>query len=131
MKKQKEYNLLGCFYLVETQHFFLTSGMVFPLKENVVLKPSLLLKSAFGASVSLDLNVNARFYDRLELGVSYRTDDSISGLINFQITNTLRIGYAYDYILSEINPFGASSSELIILFDILPNEKRMKSPRFF
>jgi type IX secretion system PorP/SprF family membrane protein len=124
-------NVNGILLGSETQHFFLTSGMVFPLSEKVVLKPSFLLKSAFGAPLSLDLNVNTRLYDRLELGVSYRTDDSVSGLINFQITRTLRIGYAYDYILSEINPFGASSSELIILLDILPIEKRMKSPRFF
>jgi type IX secretion system PorP/SprF family membrane protein len=115
----------------ETQHYFITGGMVFQLSEKTALKPSFLLKSAFGAPLSLDLNLNARFFELLELGLSYRTDDSISGLINVQISRGLRIGYAYDYVTSKINAFGASSSEIILLLDLLPGEKRIKSPRFF
>ncbi|MEM1002814.1 MAG: type IX secretion system membrane protein PorP/SprF, partial [Bacteroidota bacterium] len=89
------------------------------------------LKSAFNAPTSLDLNCNSRFNGFLELGVSYRTDDAISALANIQITRNLRIGYAFDYITSEINPFASSSSEIILLLDILPKDKRIKSPRFF
>jgi type IX secretion system PorP/SprF family membrane protein len=115
----------------ETQHYFLTAGMVFQVAENIALKPSFLLKSAFNAPTSLDLNLNSRFYERVEIGVSYRTDDAISALVNFQITPYVRLGYAYDYITSELNPFGASSSEVLLLIDLLPKQKRVKSPRFF
>lgn len=115
----------------EVQHFFITAGYVFDISEHLALKPSVLIKSAFGAPTSIDLNANARLYNRLELGVSYRTDDAISALINFNITPQLRVGYAYDYITSKLNPFASSSSEIILLLDILPKEKRIKSPRFF
>ncbi|WP_115460633.1 PorP/SprF family type IX secretion system membrane protein [Winogradskyella aurantiaca] len=115
----------------EIQHYFLTVGYVFQVSDQVDLKPSLLLKSAFNAPTSLDVNVNARFNQWLELGVSYRTIDAVSALVNVQIARNLRIGYAYDYITSQINAFGSSSSEIIVLFDILPKEKRIKSPRFF
>lgn len=115
----------------EVQHYFLTAGIIFPVSEAIDLKPSCLLKSAFNAPVSFDFNLNARFNEFVELGVSYRTDDSVSALVNFQITRTLRVGYAYDYTTSELNAFGSSSSELIVLFDILPKDKRIKSPRFF
>jgi len=115
----------------ETQHYFLTAGMVFQIANDIELKPSFLLKSAFNAPTSIDLNLNSRFYQLLEIGVSYRTDDAISALVNFQINRYLRIGYAYDYITSELNPFGASSSELLLLIDLLPKQKRVKSPRFF
>jgi type IX secretion system PorP/SprF family membrane protein len=131
MLKTTFLNIDGARLGSQTQHYFLTAGMVFNLSQAMDLKPSFLLKSAFGAPVSLDLNLNARLNNRLELGISYRTDDSLSGLLSVQVSNTLRVGYAYDYVTSEINPFGASSSEIILLLDLLPGEKRIKSPRFF
>ena len=54
----------------ETQHYFLTGGYVFDLSRNTELKPSFLVKSSFDAPVSLDVNVNARFYKKFEIGVS-------------------------------------------------------------
>lgn len=115
----------------ETNHFFLTAGMIFELSEQIELKPTFLMKSAFGAVNSFDLNLNARFLKRLELGVSYRTDDSFSALINIQISRALRIGYAYDAVSSNINIVGPSSSEILVLIDLFSKDKRIKSPRFF
>ena len=80
----------------ETQHYFLTGGYVFDLSANTELKPSFMVKSAFDAPTSFDVNLNARFYKKFEIGASYRLDDSFSGLMNFAITPSIRIGYAYD-----------------------------------
>jgi type IX secretion system PorP/SprF family membrane protein len=43
----------------ETQHYFLTGGYVFDLSPNTELKPSFMVKSAFGAPTSFDVNLNA------------------------------------------------------------------------
>ena len=115
----------------ETKHFFLTAGYIFEITEQLELKPSFLMKSAFGAVNSFDFNLNARFLKRLEIGLSYRTDDSFSALINIQISRAFRIGYAYDAVSSEINIVGPASSEIMVLIDIFPKDKRVKSPRFF
>ena len=97
------------------------------------LKPSFLVKSAFEASTSFDLNINTLFYERLELGVSYRYNDSFSALVNFAIQPNLRIGYAYDAVVSDIQPFAPSSHELFVLYEFgnSSKDKRIKSPRFF
>lgn len=115
----------------ETQHFFVTGGYVFQLSKNIKLKPSFLVKSAFEAPLSFDLNTNVLLYDVLELGLSYRYDDSFSGLVNFAITPQLNIGYAYDAITSDIRAFSASSHEVIIRYNFAKTERRIKSPRFF
>ena len=117
----------------ERQHFFVLGGYVFQLNETMKLKPSFLIKSAFGASTSFDINLNMLLYDRLEFGGSYRYIDSFSILANFAIQPHLRIGYAYDAIVSDIQPFAPSSHELFILFEFGKSEKdqRIKSPRFF
>jgi len=115
----------------EEAHYFVTGGYVFDLSPKTKLKPSFLVKSAFGAPTSFDANLNALFFDKLELGASYRLDDSFSGLINFAITPSLRIGYAYDAVTSDIKAYAPASHEFMLLFDLNFPKKVSRSPRFF
>lgn len=115
----------------ETQHYFVSGGYVFDVSPNTELKPSFLVKSAFDAPTSFDLNLNARFYKKFEIGASYRLDDSFSGLVNFAITPSLRIGYAYDAVSSDINEFAPASHEVMLLFDLNFSKRASRSPRYF
>ncbi len=116
----------------EEMHYFLTSGYVFNLSNTLKFKPSIMLKGVTGAPVSMDVNANFLLYDRLEVGASYRISDSLSALINFAVTPDFRIGYAYDYTISEFSNFNPGGShELILLYDIDFSKKNLKSPRFF
>lgn len=121
----------GLQYGSETQHFFATAGYVFQISDNFKLKPSVMVKSAFDAPISLDGNLNALFFDRFEIGASYRLDDSFSGLVGFQVTDFLRIGYAYDHVTSELKGVGSASHEVIVTFDIFFKPRILHSPRFF
>ncbi|CAM3323467.1 PorP/SprF family type IX secretion system membrane protein [Aequorivita lipolytica] len=121
----------GIKYGSETNHYFITAGYVFQLSENVKLKPSIMVKSAFNAPVSYDGNLNALFYERFELGVSYRLDDSFSGLVGFQITPNIRVGYAYDRVISDLKAEGPHSHEIILTFDVFFSPPSIISPRFF
>lgn len=121
----------GMKYGSETNHFFATAGYVFQLSENFKLKPSVMVKTAFDAPLSYDGNLNALFYDRFELGVSYRNDDSVSGLVGFQITENIRIGYAYDHVMSDLKALGPASHEVILTFDLFFKPRVLRSPRFF
>ena len=115
----------------ETQHYFVSGGYVFNLSKNTELKPSFLVKSAFDAPTSFDVNLNARFFKKFEIGASYRLDDSFSGLVNFAITPSLRIGYAYDAVSSDINKFAPASHEVMLLFDLNFPKRASRSPRYF
>ena len=115
----------------ESLHYFLTGGYVFELSEVTELKPSFLVKSAFEAPTSFDVNLNARFYKKFEIGASYRLDDSFSGLVNFSITPQLRIGYAYDAVTSDINTYAPASHEVMLLFDLNFAKRVSRSPRYF
>ena len=115
----------------ESSHYFVTGGYVFGVSENFKLKPSFLVKSAFDAPTSFDANLNFLFYDRFEIGGSYRLDDSFSGMVNFAITPSLRVGYAYDAVTSDIKNVAPASHEVFLLFDLNLPRKISKSPRFF
>ena len=121
----------GIKYGSETQHYFATAGYVFELSEDFKLKPSFMLKSAFDAPVSFDVNLNALFYERFEIGVSYRLDDSFSGLLGFQITPNIWAGYAYDQVISQLKTVGPNSHEIILVFDIFFRPPATITPRFF
>lgn len=121
----------GIQYGSETNHFFATAGYVFQMSENFKLKPSVMFKSAFDAPLSYDLNVNGLFYERFELGASYRLDDSFSGLVGFQVTPNVRVGYAYDSVTSDIKTVAKSSHEVILTFDLMFKKRTLRSPRYF
>jgi type IX secretion system PorP/SprF family membrane protein len=121
----------GTKYGTETSHYFLTGGYVFQVSENTKLKPSFLVKSAFTAPTSFDVNLNALFFEKFEIGASYRLEDSFSGLVNFAISPNIRIGYAYDNVRSDIRNYAPASHELLLLFDLNFAKKISRSPRYF
>jgi len=115
----------------ETQHFFLTGGYVFDINENIKLKPHALIKGAFDAPISFDINTNVLFNNKFELGVSYRLEDSFSGLVGMQLTDNVKVGYAYDRVVSDIQVAANSSHEIFLTFGLNFPRKVMQSPRFF
>ncbi|MGL2964569.1 PorP/SprF family type IX secretion system membrane protein [Flavobacterium sp. RSB2_4_14] len=122
---------------VEAVHFFLTSGYVFTINgnDNLKVKPAFMAKGVSGAPISLDVTANVLFNNKFEAGIGYRIGDSVSGLASLYVTPSLRIGYAYDYTLTNLRNFNTGSHELFILFDLdlgrLSGKGYDKSPRFF
>jgi type IX secretion system PorP/SprF family membrane protein len=115
----------------ETLHVFAAAGYVFSLSDNVKLKPSTMVRMAVDAPVSFDVNANVFMYDLVEVGVGYRLEDSFSAMVNFLITPNLRIGYAYDMIVSDLDVATNASHEIFINFDIPLLKKVSRSPRYF
>ncbi len=115
----------------ETQHYFLTGGYVFQLTQNTKFKPSFMLKSAFEAPTSLDVSANFLFWEKFEIGGTYRLEDSFGGMVNFAVTPNIRIGYAYDHIVSDLNFVTPASHEFMMLFDLNFPKKVSVSPRYF
>ena len=99
----------------EKMHYFLTTGYVFDVSETLKFKPSIMAKAVPGSPLSLDVSANFLLNDKLELGLSHRLDDSVSGLIGFAVAKGLRIGYAYDYTLSNLGDYNSGSHEAFFI----------------
>jgi type IX secretion system PorP/SprF family membrane protein len=124
-----DYN--GVKYGTEVQHYFLTGGYVFDLSPTLKFKPFVMLKSAFSAPVSVDVSTNFLIIEKFEIGATYRLDDSFGAMINFAISPVMRIGYAYDQVVSDLNITTPSSHEIILLFDLNIAKKVSRSSRYF
>lgn len=120
---------------VEAIHYFFTGGYVFDLNPSLKFKPAFMAKGVSGAPMAFDITTNFLINERIELGAGYRFDDSVSGLVNFYVTPTLRIGYSYDYTLTNLGNYNSGTHEIFLLFDIdflgMSGKGYDKSPRFF
>ena len=112
-------------------HYYLTSGYVFPVSENIKMKPSVMIKAVQGAPLNADLTLQALFMDVFWLGISYRTEDSFSALGTFQVTPKLRIGYSYDYTTTELSNYSNGTHEINLGYDFSFTKKKIVTPRYF
>jgi len=115
----------------EKTNFYLLAGYVFELSDVVKFKPSFVTKVVNGAPLQVDLSANFLFHDKLTLGAAYRWDAAVSALAGFQISDSLLIGFAYDYETTELQEFNSGSYELLLRFELFQKYSRIITPRFF
>ncbi|MEJ7557804.1 MAG: type IX secretion system membrane protein PorP/SprF [Pedobacter sp.] len=112
-------------------HMFLASGYVFPVSEDLDLKPSFLIKGVKGAPLEADLNATLWIKQALGVGIQYRTSADISALIEIQATENVRIGYSYDHSLTALQGFNSGSHEIMLRYEFGFSRGKYLSPRFF
>ena len=116
----------------ENIHAFLTGGYVFTLSDTFKFKPSFMSKYVEGAPISLDLSANILYNEQFEFGAAYRFGDAVSAMMNVKATPSIRVGYAYDYNISNFGQFNSGTHEIFVLFNLDFSGKGYdKSPRFF
>jgi len=114
--------------------YYLSGGYVFPINETFKLQPQVLVRYAGNATyhlpVNADINLSAIAYNRILLGVTYRTDKSVEAIVHVQATKRINIGYAYDYLMSDLKGFNKGAHELVLGFDFIRQDSKYTTPRF-
>ncbi|AFU67350.1 membrane protein, Bac_Flav_fam_1 family [Psychroflexus torquis ATCC 700755] len=111
---------------LERGNYFFTGGMSIELSKfnDVVFRPSTMIKYTPTLPVSLDINANFIFNKKYEIGASYRHQNSLSAMVSLIVNEKYRIGYAYENYLSSIGQ-NLNSHELILRIDLkLERNKR-------
>lgn len=98
---------------------FLNGGLITDLNPNLKFKPSFLIKYTDGSPISFDLATMFLLNDNLWLGVNYRFEDSFGALVNVKIMDGISVGYAYEYITSNLGAYSSGSHEIILNFEFL------------
>ena len=122
---------LGKFKYGLSRHYFLTAGCLIKLNEIYKLKPSFLIRAVAGAPLGIDINTNLWIKDVLGIGVSYRTQNALVGIVEFQLNSQLRLGYGYDFPLTNLSNVSSGSHELLLRYEFGFGRSDMKSPRYF
>jgi type IX secretion system PorP/SprF family membrane protein len=114
------------------RHYFATGGVVINAGEQLKIKPSVMFKYVQHAPSSLDGNLGFLIKEQLWLGVSYRFgwgkagggygSDAVIGMIEYDFLKNLRIGYAYDFTLSQLNNYTSGTHEVMLGYEFSKRE---------
>lgn len=112
-------------------HYYITSGAIFDISPLIKLKPSILAKVVTGAPIEFDFNANVLFDEKLWVGLSYRSFDSIDLLLELQLNQQLRLGYAYDLTVSDLRKVNSGSHEIMLNYRFVFSKSKIVTPRYF
>ncbi|MBA4410166.1 MAG: hypothetical protein C0397_12165 [Odoribacter sp.] len=115
----------------EERHIFISGGFVIDIAENIKFKPSTSMRMVSGAPLSAEFSAAFLLHDRLWLGGMYRFGDSFGGLVKFDLTSQLSIGYSYDTTQSDLRAYNQGTHEVLISYDVMFKNKKILSPRYF
>ena len=93
--------------------YYLLFGYDFQTEGSMVYKTSALVRAIETGTVQFDATVMGVWKNTAWLGFSYRNLDALSALVGFQV-GQFKIGYSYDYTLSDIGRYSSGSHEIFL-----------------
>ncbi len=116
----------------EEQHYYLTAGYLFTIKESVFsMKTSTMTRIVNGSPGSFEISATGIIYDRVWLGLTYRFAHAITAHARFQIDDQIQLGYSYDLNNSRLKYRSSGSHEIFLSYDFSIKGQRILSPRYF
>ena len=100
----------------DKMQFNFIGGYVFYFSDSLKFKPAFLVNYIQGAPATVNISTNFLIKDVFTLGAAYRVDNSVSGLVGFQVSNSAFIGYSYDYNTNGLGEYNNGSHEVIVKF---------------
>lgn len=116
-------------FRLDRTNLFLFTLYKFSLSESFNFQPSTLLKYLPGLPLSYDVNLNVLYRDVLNLGVSYRRNESVDFLFKAQVTPQLQLGYAYDHTIGDVARLSNGSHELMVQYVFRYMKSKVVAPR--
>jgi type IX secretion system PorP/SprF family membrane protein len=117
---------------VKNYNFLLTGGYIFWITRNFKLKPSTLIRYHANSPIQFDVNINSILLrdGMLWLGLSYRNNEALVGLVEIQMGTKWRLGLSYDYSLGPMNKYSSGTIEAMLRMELITVVKTI-NPRFF
>lgn len=118
-----------------SRHFYLLVGRKFYLNTDILIEPSILLKSKQDEISDIfdevkedaGLEVNLRTaYRSLWFAAAYRPNFSFSGMFGYEWSN-FAIGFAYEYALTDISNYNHGSTEIMLSYNFGFTDKSLPS----
>jgi type IX secretion system PorP/SprF family membrane protein len=111
-----------------SRHYYLTGGYTFQLPNPALeFLPSLFAFSD-GKVAQVTLTSLIRYNKKVWGGVSYRAGDALIGIVGFELFNGIRLGYSYDFTISDMGNTSSGSHEFMVnyCFDLSLGKSPMK-----
>ncbi len=132
-------------FIEDKPQFNFIGGYVFELSDELKFKPAVLLNYLEGLPLNANISTNFLISDVVTLGAAYRFDNAVSGLAGVQLSNSMYVGYSYDYSVNGFSNYNDGSHEVVLKFffgrggdaknknngNTKGKPKQIDTPRFF
>ena len=109
----------------------ISGGYVFIVNRMLKVKPSFLFKVVDERPVEFDLNTHLLFDEVLWVGLSYKFSNALTMISEVQVTEQLRLGYAYSVTTGLLRTAELGSHEILLNYRFKFNMKGIVTPRYF
>lgn len=103
-----------------TPHVYLSGGYDFPLNGSLlsmVLKPSVMLRYATGAPISVDFTTMLELEKNFEIGGMYRTDKAYAAMSTIRLSKRFVFGFAYEMSTQPTLAAARNTNEILMKFN--------------
>ena len=97
-------------------HLFFTAGYRLLLGSDFNFTPSAVVKYIKPLSMQFDFNAKLQYQDIAWVGINYRNKDGFGAMAGLNISNTVNVGYSYDYTTSRLNTISKGTHEIVVGF---------------
>jgi type IX secretion system PorP/SprF family membrane protein len=123
-----EYELLGG---RQEPMFILTAGKLWKINKQVKLQPNIVMRSVWGAPMSVGVFFNVIMMDQFTAGIYSHVGENAGALFQWQVNKQFRVGYSFDVATSALISTNFGSHELAAGFIMPTRKKRIVYPRYF
>jgi type IX secretion system PorP/SprF family membrane protein len=97
-------------------NYFLTGGYNAEINQFLNFMPSILIKYHPGNKVQIDYNALLELREKIRLGIGYRSNNSLVGMLQCQINYQILMAYSYDYYLGSVGKYVNGSHEILLSY---------------
>jgi len=105
-------------------NFNLMAGRIFPGGDKMSYIPAAQLKFTGNSRPSIDVNFWADYDDVVALGVAFRSEDAVAGMLKFSFLDYFTLAYAYDFTYSRMRLGSSNSHEVILGISACPRNQK-------
>ncbi len=106
-------------------NFNMMAGRIFPGGDKMSYIPAAQLKFTGNSTPSLDVNFWADYDDVVALGVAFRSEDAVAGMLKFSFLDYFTVAYAYDVTYSKVRLGSSNSHEIILGISACPRNQKV------
>lgn len=111
-------------------NYLVNGGYNIELTSDMMLRPSLLLKYNPKDAAQINLNALLGFKDKLWVGLGYRNENTVAGMLQCQLNYQIRMAYAYDFDTGILGKYMNGSHEVGFNY-IFRYSRKVLGPRNF
>jgi type IX secretion system PorP/SprF family membrane protein len=112
----------------QSRHYYAMGGYVLDVNRTLKVRPTVLVKYVANAPVQADLGVALLLDNKIWVGGQFRTLGAMDLMVEYQATESLRIGYSYGQQLGALGMNTLGSHEVLVGFDLPTKSSRRPKP---